>query len=220
MAKGKNKSSFKRELKRELKREFIKSLSEREMAGFAELLGKVRKTPKLVENTSRYLMSFDANTLFGFLHRELFGDWDFIVSGFRKVMENLDEAKRILSGISVDSICLVVVVPRIPIDLQVYNEETGSVFVTVHAWKRYYERFCRQTNTSDPELISVQLQRSFTMAKRDCLKKPYVALRIIRNRFTPANYLLDQSTNCRFVVGLHQGKPSLLTVEYPFCRLR
>lgn len=195
------------------KEKLLDSLTEREAAGFVELLSKMKRP---FGDDRAFLMSVDTKELFGILHHKLFGSWDFSSIGFCKVLENLDEVKQVLGEIPL-SRALVEnshEPPGIPNGFQIENKEAGKVVVTIHAWKRFYERYCSR-GLRQEEIIA-RLQRSFASAKQVSLGGPYEVLRAIKNEFAPARYFLDRRINCRFVVYSQGGRSCLLTVERPF----
>lgn len=199
------------------KKDLLDSLSERELAGFVELLSKMKRYESVRSNLA-YVIGFDTKTLFGVLHKEVFGCWDSSALAFCKVMENLDKVKEILRKLPTKVACPEDVCPQMPINLQISNKDAGSVFVTNHAWKRFYEHWHERSEKSKPEDIASRLQQSFARSKKVYLEGAYATLRVINNKFAPADYFLDQSANCRFVV-IQDGKLSLLTtVERPYSR--
>lgn len=205
---SKDRSTFKKNL--------LSSLTEREMAGFVELLKIMRKPSG--ENM-KYLMGFDTKTLFGFLHQKLFGEWDLSVLGFQRVMENLDGVRALLGSTPIRVACFKHAFPKMPSNLQISNEWAQNIFVMFHAWKRFCERFQERTKKLHPDEVAACLQQSFSKAKPVKLDNSHAVMRIIHNKFTSVDYFIDQSMRCRFVVGLLNGRPSLFTVERPYPRL-
>ncbi|GEM_PF-4653446 len=198
-----------------LKEKLLDSLTRREVAGFVELLSKIKRP---FGDSRAFLMSIDTRELLGILHYRLFGEWDLTSSGFCKVMENLNEVKRVLGEIPLKPALVETLheIPQMPRRLQIENEEAGSVFVTIHAWKRFYECYCPKSKSLKQKEIIARLRRSFANARQVHLEGSYEALRTIKNKFTPAKYFLNREMNCRFVVSLQEDENCLLTVERPF----
>ena len=117
-------------------------------------------------------------------------------------------------GVSVP-ICPKILRPQIPSNLQIINEEIGCVFVTIHAWERFCERWYPETKASRSIKIANCLQRSFARAKKVELKGHHAVQRMVNNNFEEADYFFDSRMNCRFVVSAKQGRKILLTVEVP-----
>lgn len=206
-----------------LREELLDSLTEKEIIGLVELLNRVRNFNRTRKKDAlSYLMSFDAKTLFGVLHKELFGFWDSSAPAFYKVMENLDKMKEILNKISVKTVGFKTaypqMYPQMPNNLYINNERTGNVFVTIHAWKRFCERCYAEPEKLEPRQIADRLKKSFARAKQVRLEKAYAVLRAINNKFISADYFLDQSMNCRFVIISRENKITLLTIERPRTR--
>lgn len=205
---------------KQLKKVIIDSLTEQERLSFVTLLSIFFKPSKLVDSSSMYLESCEVKTFFGFLHKLLFGEWVFNTqSSAVKIFENLDEIKKALEGVpttitfSRKTDSNPAVYPQIPKKLQVNNETIRAVWVTVHAWERFCERF-RLKQLGSAEIADL-LTASFCRAKPVELKKGYRIIRFINNKLEDTQYFFDTVKGCRFVVVRQNEKFVLKTVEIP-----
>ena len=109
-----------------------------------------------------------------------------------------------------------IIYPKMPQDLCVRNSHAGTIPVSPHAWRRFIERWQVKTNNS-PEVIAQFMQYSFKRAQLVTLKKRFATYRLISNAGKLAEYYLDASIACRFVVStIEPGHKILFTVERPF----
>ena len=191
----------------------LDSLSDREVAGLVELLSKRKRRHG---NNKSFIRSFDNATLLGILSQEVFGEWDSSITAFSVIKENVEKVKKLLRETPVNTRAVGSVLPPIPYNLRITNETVGSIFVTNHAWVRFCERFCTSAEKQKPAQIAERLQRYFANARKISLEGARETLRTIRNQFKTADYYLNQSASCRFVVALENGRIVLLTVERPF----
>ena len=194
--------------KGELKQQLNSSLSVQERTVLAKLLGEF--TGFRGKTFFWHLDNTSANTLFGFLHKKMFGSSDNEDRTFVKVMENLDALKKILRDVPL--------YPQIPRKMKIFNKEMGEVFVSIHAWERFCEKFCNYWKENDltTEKVADALQRCFSRAKITKLSPRIIVRRIIDSGFKEAEYLLNQDMHCRFVVQSEDSNKLLVTVEVPF----
>lgn len=186
-----------------LRAELSDSLSLQEGVALAKLLTKMRgsRPRTLLEHFN----TMGTNTLFGFLHKELFGDWADGNKAFTKVMENLNQLKDFLQKIPP---C-----PQIPYKMQINNKMIGEIPIAIHAWERFCERFYPLEFSSD--VVADALKKSFTRAIQVRLGKVHEITRLISNNGQEAEYFFDQVLDCRFVIILKEGGKILSTVEIP-----
>lgn len=109
--------------------------------------------------------------------------------------------------------------PPFPVNLKITNKAIGFVFVTAHAWARFFKRYSLVAGLKNPgwyaqEYFVRKLQDTFGRAEETNLEKTGTIRRLIDNNFVPVRYFLDEALKLRFVVkdeGVEQ--PVLLTVE-------
>lgn len=201
------------------KKALIDALSEEEMLTLSELLIEKIGSRHQPASPLAYLEKLEVATLFGYLHHKIFGEWCCNNQGFQKIMENLDQVRGFLAGAHIRNtafsvqrqdnsvICL-----KMPIGLRVNNEFVGNVLVSGHAWERFCE--CFYPKERQLEKVSDALLQSFARAKPIRLTGVYEIIRLINNK-APAEYFLDTSLDCRFVVTQESNQFILRTVESP-----
>lgn len=121
-----------------LRKKLLSSLDERELAGLVGLLSKTCRPFNGNLSHISYLAGFDTRTLFGILHKRLFDRWESNNLAFLRVMENLKMVRQILREIPVKIPSLEPEYPPIPDNFQIGNQEAQVVFVTAHAWDRFW----------------------------------------------------------------------------------
>lgn len=207
---------------KQLKRDLISSLTEPEKIALVNLLSKVSRPLKPVNTSSMYLQHCETPTLFGFLYKQLFGEWKYGGEAAIKVMNNIDQLRAMLRQGSTATDFLetlkdthngVMSFPLMPRSLRINNRKLQDVLVSMHAWKRFYERFCPKN--ADTERVVQSIQRSFSRAKPVKLKQGFETIRFINNHFEEAQYFFDKPRHCRFVVVVEDNKFVLKTVEVP-----
>lgn len=207
---------------KQLKRDLISSLAEPERIALVNLLSKVSRPLKPVNTSSMYLQHCETPTLFGFLYKQLFGDWKFTGEAVAEVMRNIDQLRTMLRQGSTATDFLetlkdtrngVMSSPLMPRSLRISNRKLQDVWVSMHAWERFYERFCPRNAST--ERVVQSIQESFSRAKPVKLKQGFETIRFINNHFEQAQYFLDKSRHCRFVVVAEDNKFFLKTVEVP-----
>ena len=202
------------------KQKILESLTDRELAGLIELLGRVRPLRNPPLRKYEYLANFDTNTLVGVLHKHLFGFWETTNEAFRDVLENIEGVQKILAEIPLKDYKPETGRPKLPDGLSVCNKEAGTVPVSIHAWERFCDRWYPEVKSLSPDRIAVSLQNAFVRAKKEDIGIAYATLRTINNQFKRAEYFFDQAMNCRFVVVDNGGKFNLATVEHPKSKSR
>ncbi len=201
-----------------LKKKLIDALSQKEVLILARLIVALCGPKGSHLLAERYLSNVSVKTLFGFLHKELFGRWGCAKTDFIKVMENLDQVKNMLQESAAKSYHFskkpsndLLIYPQMPKELQVSNGIMKNVLVAAHAWERFCERFRPKEN--NPDRIVASIQASFDRAQAVTLKRGHEVYRLITNNFVESEYLFDQILKCRFVVIPENGKFTLVTVE-------
>lgn len=204
----------------DLKRDLIESLTEAERLALISLLGKISKPTKIALSPSSYLQQCETPTFFGFLHKYLFGKWVWDgCASVKKVMDGIDQLKAMLrtAVLTVEfpeyfNHCFAEP-PRMPEGLKLNNFFMANVAIDKHAWERFCERFCPKRIDSD-KVVDL-LVKSFSRAKPVTLENCYMVLRLINNNYTPAQYFLDKTLNCRFVIISRDEKLTVTTAEIP-----
>ncbi|MBM3206652.1 MAG: hypothetical protein FJZ43_03460 [Candidatus Staskawiczbacteria bacterium] len=204
---------------KKMKKDLIDSLNEKQRLSMITLLSIYYRPQRPVTTSSEYLKSCEVPTFFGFLHKLIFNEWFYEDhASALKVVQNISKIKETLKGVPItitfkesgDSFS---VPPRIPKDFTIDNETLANVWVTEHAWKRFWERFFPKELNS--EKVAEAIKKSFFQAKIVTLTRGHGVLRIIRNRFHEAQYFFNALDNCRFVVIFREDKHLLITVEIP-----
>ena len=148
-----------------------------------------------------FLQQFNSREFFGLIHLHLFGTYDGSQDSHLAVFEKSADLKEKLKAVDGSY-------PSLPSRLSVYQFDCGVVFVTQHAWDRFWQRFLNQ-EISVTRAVA-RLKDSFERAVIDSDYKESV-VRLINNKFVPAFYLFDASLKIRFVV--NKKTKRLVTVE-------
>lgn len=181
----------------------LDSLESENVTALMKLLNQM--TGKRCKTLAGYLNQMSADTLFGLLHRELFGGFDQGEQAYKRILDNLGLLKERLRKISL--------YPPILYQMKVKNEVAGEVIVTVHAWERFCQRF--HHGGTEQEVVAKSLIESFARARATALSKYHEVVRLLNNELAVAEYFLDKKLNCRFVVSVERNLKSLMTVEIP-----
>lgn len=108
-------------------------------------------------------------------------------------------------------------IPPPPVDFHVENTEFKSpLFVTKHAWERFWERFSNHRLTKAEEATKA-FTGAFKRAQMQHLPGGKAVQRVLRHRQW-STYLYDSTTNLRFVVaevGERETRLQVQTVEIP-----
>ena len=196
------------------KTQLLDSLSAEQRYILVRWLASVAR-PKIPDSSNRkYLDSIEAATLFSLLHKKLFGEYRCDGAVAATVLGHLDQVKQMLQAeipnhtFPTDSLGC----PILPDGLLVHNASVRNVAVSLHAWRRFCQRFCSKKN---PATVARLLQAEFDNSVMLSLETRPELIRLINNKGVPAEYFFDPSQGCRFVVVQKDDKHILTTVERP-----
>lgn len=103
--------------------------------------------------------------------------------------------------------------PGVP--MTTFNEHTGNVTVTVHAFERFCEIVYGNDTITTRESALEKLQELFRNSIPTDISPGHRVERIINNNFKKAGYFLHSAAKLRFVVRLEGQDPAIVTVERP-----
>lgn len=186
-----------------IKDALISSLNGEEVAALAGLLELARIRRAGLTDLA-FVRDTGARTLFGFLHKKMYGQWDYNSIVVERIMGDPNRLKEVLKESPAPTKISAVQVLQLLGSLKVSNKAIGEVAVTNHAWKRFCERYLFYHESATPEQIAFWFQQSFSRAVL-CRGKKMPGKHVI--------YLLDQPMKCRFVVIREGYRHTLVTVE-------